>query len=345
MKHLQKFTLTFTLLACIGFSALAQNPNATNDLIKQGVDLHNQGKYADAIDKFNEALKADPENVYAHYELAFSLYSSKKPKEAIPHLEKAVKADKKDLAVAACSLLASIYDDDAQHQKAIDTYKAAIAINPDYPQIFYNLGICYFRNQQYAEAELSAIDAIKHNPKNASSQRLYALVTFHQNKQMNALMGLCSFILLEPNTPRSTEAYGNIQHILQGGVITDTKGNSTLTISPQEQKEAGTLNLAISMSVLSAKSKNLTGTDLLEYELKTIFTIAGQLAEKKTDKTFFDKFFVDYLYKLAQSNNMSAFAHTIALTVNKDESAKWAKENMAAISALGDWLQKTERTF
>jgi tetratricopeptide (TPR) repeat protein len=342
--HIYRKVILVFLLTVGSVSAFAQdNPN--DALMKEGMALHNQGNYAGAIEKYNAVLKTDPENGYANYELAFSLYASKKGTDALPYLDKAVKADKPKLTVAAYSLIASIYDESHQTSKAIEAYDKAIKIDPDYPQVYYNMGIAYFRNQQYAEAESAAIEAIKHNPKNASSQRLYALVTFHQNKRANALLALCSFILLEPNTPRSVEAYNNIQSILKGGVIKNADGSTTVGVSAKDNKETGTLNTSISLIALSAQTKKLAGVDLLTYELKSTFTMFGELDGKKTEKTFFDKFFVEYFYKLAQSDNMPAMAHTVALTVNKEESAKWAKEHTQEINNMATWLQNTERGF
>jgi len=346
MQNLSKLLLASILLFCTLQPASAQNDAVKqNDIIKQGVELHNQGKFIEAIAQFNEVLKNDPQNAYANYEIAFSLYALKKPKEAIPHLEKTVQADNTSISVAAYALLGSIYDGDNQQQKAIEAYNKAIKINPSYPQIYYNLGIAYFRNQQYAEAENSAIEAIKKNPKHPGSQRLYALVTFHQNKRMNALMGLCSFLLLEPAGPRAAEAYGNIQHIIQGGVLTNDKGKKTIVLPAKDEKETNTLNLGLSVVVASSKTKNLSGSTLLEYQLKTFFALAGQLSEKKTDKTFFDDFFVSYFYKLSQSNNMPAFAHTIALTDKTSNNAQWNKDNVAQVNAFDEWVKSTERVF
>jgi tetratricopeptide (TPR) repeat protein len=159
VKKYYKLLVLVITCCCVHFSATAQNQ--TNDLIKQGVDLHNQGKYAEAISKFEGVLKTDPEK-------AFSLYASKKPEDAIPHLEKAVKSTNISLSVAAYALLASIYDEVNKPKKAIETYKEAIKINPDYPQIYYNLGIAYSRDQQYADAENAAIEAIKHSKTSGS---------------------------------------------------------------------------------------------------------------------------------------------------------------------------------
>jgi len=343
MNNAGKIFLAIVFSAILCFKASAQNNNQAADLVKEGVELHNQGKYADAIAKYTEALKIEPENGYANYEMAFSLYASKKMTEAVPFLEKSVKSTNQSVSVGAYCLLASIYDNTNQSQKAIDTYNAAIKINPDYPQIFYNLGLAYFRNKQYAEAEGSAVEAMKHNPKSASSQRLYALVCFHQNKRGNALAALCTFLMLEPTGPRAAEAFTNIQSILKGGVLRDPNGSMTIPVSASDDKETGTLNLAISLSTAAAQTKKLTGVDLLEEEFKGIFSMYGQLAEKKTDKTFFDKFFAGYLYKLVQSGNLPAFTRTASLSAYHDENSKWLKDNPDKLHNLADWIAKTER--
>ncbi len=345
MKMLHKLILALFVMGFVHFTSMAQDANQVNDLIKQGVDLHNQGKYTEAIEKYNEALKADPENGYANYELAFSLYASKKANDAIPYLEKAVKTSSASLIVPEYVLLASIYDEGKQPQKAIETYNIAIKINPDYPQIYYNQGLAYFRSKQYAEAENCAIEAIKRDTKNASNQRLYALVTFHQNKFCNALLGFCSFLLIEPNGPRATEAFSNIQNILVAGETIKTRNNGPLVVVANSGSEDMGLNFALSMVIKAGQARKLAGMDLLEYQLKNTFILANQFTEKSADKTFFEKFFVGYLYQLSQSGNMPAFARTVSLSANRAENSKWLKDNAQQVNALNEWIGKTERGF
>jgi len=328
------------------FSANAQESNTVSDLVKQGVELNDQGKYAEAIAKYQEALKIEPENNQANYEMAFSLMASGKGNEGIPYVEKTIKGSTSNaLTAASYDLLGSIYDEGKQSQKAIEAYQTGIKIRPDYQRLHFNLGIAYFRNKQYPEAEASAIDAIKLNPKHASSQRMYALVTFHQNKRMNALLGFCSFILLEPNGPRAAEAYNNIQHILQGGVLKDGDGRNSIQLSPKDNEETRILNLAISMTALAAQKQKLSEADLLQYQLTHIFAMAGELTEKKTDKAFFDKFLIDFFYKLAKSDNMPAFTHLVMQTNGKEENTKWMSENADKVKALNDWIATTARSF
>jgi tetratricopeptide (TPR) repeat protein len=322
-------------------TAFAQNNEDAKALVKEGVQLNDQGKYAEAIEKYNQALKIDPGNIYADFELAYTLFISGKGTDGIPYLQKVIAANT-SLTAGAYDLLGTIYDKDNQKDKAIEAYNAGIKANPGYQRLYYNLGIVYSRYKQYAEAEKCAIEAIKLDPKHASSQRMYALVNFHQNKRVPALLGFCSFILLEPNTARATEAYNNIQHILQGGVLKDANGSTTITLSPKDNTETNTQNLSISMSVISARQKKLTGADLLADELKSIFTITGELSEKKTDKGFFDKFYADYFYRLVQSNNMPTFSR--AINAGNSENAAWINDHPQYMNDLYMWVKTTERS-
>lgn len=333
-------------LLVMTFYAKAQGSSDAADLVKQGTQLNNQGNYAGAIEKYKEALKIDSNNVQADYQMSFTLFTTGKSNEAIPYAEKAIKGNgSATLTASTYTLLGSIYDQNHQTQKAIDTYKEGIKLNPGFQQLHFNLGLAYFRNKQYAEAENEAIESIKLDPKHASSQRMYALVTFHQNKRLNALLGFCSFILLEPNTPRSAEAYNNIQSILKGGTLGGANDQQTIILSPKDKQETAVKNLIISTTVSVARQKKLAGMDLLEFELKHIFSIAGNMANDDKEKDFFDKFFAAYFLNLAQSDNIAAFTRMVSLSANKEENTKWLNEHDKELNDLDKWIAATERTF
>jgi len=222
-----------------------------------------------------------------------------------------------------------------KYEDAIAKYNDALKLDASYPQGYYNLGLAYFGAKKYAEAETAAIEALKRAPKNAGNHRLYALVTFHQNKRGNALLGFASFLLLEPNSARSAEAVTNMQSILRGGVLKNGVAGSIST-------DEATLNGVITRTVAEGQAKKLTGTNLLEYELTHIF-ISSAIFQKKISYSFFDTFYAIYLSELAQSGNMPAFAHIVAQYINKDENAKWLAANPDKVDALNKWVQATQR--
>ena len=304
MKTYLKFFFNFMFLIICGH-VFAQGNEDARALVKEGIQFNNQGKYAEAIEKYNQALKIDTGNLYAGYQLASSLFNLNRGNEGILLLKKVIRSDS--------SLRAAAYD---------------------------LLGFIHFRDKKYNEAENCAVEALKINPKQAGSQRMYALVTFHQNKRAAALLGFCSFILLEPNTARSVEAYGNIQHILTGGVLKPEPG----VVLPPLDADNIALNQAITKAVAeAAKMKYNTEADLLAAQLKNIFIAIGQLAEKQTGNDFFRNYMAGYFYKLAQSNNMPAFARFLN-QINR-ESAKWINDNPRYMNDLYSWVRTSERGF
>jgi len=339
MKLFIKTLLSLAIIITYG-TASAQTIDDAHLLVQQAVQFNKDGKYAEAIEKYNQALKIDSNNVYANYGIAYSLLASGKGKDGIHNLQKVIKA-KTTLTAEADDLLGNIYDRDHESAKAIEAYNEGIKADPKYQHAYYNLGLVYFRDKNYAEAEKYAIEAIKLDPRHANSQRMYALVTFHQNKRAAALLGFCSFILLEPQTPRSAEAYGNIQHILQGGVLKPAAGET----APQATDANTTaLNKAITQAVTeTGKKKYASPADLLTAQLTAIFTTIGPLAEKESGNDFFRKYYAAYFYQLAQSPNMPALARMISLST--PESAKWAKDNAQQMADLNSWVNITERKF
>ena len=333
------FFLVVLVLTGIGQMSFAQDTVDAQSLTKEAVQLNKDGKYAAAVDKYTQALKLDPENIYANYGMAFSLLAADRGKEGIPYLQKVINSNS-SITIWAYDLLGSIYDKEHDSAKAIEAFKTGLKLDPKYQSIYYNLGLVYFRDRNYAEAEKCAIESMKLDPKHTGSQRVYALVCFHQNKRANALLGLCSFILLEPNTARTTEAFGNIQHILQGGNLKMPAG----TPLPVVDANSIALNNAISKAIADAdKKKYPTPADQLTAELTNIFTAVGQLADKQNADPVFKKYYADYFYQLAQSPNMPAFARMI--NWENPESAKWINEHPQYMNDFYGWVKTTAREF
>lgn len=311
-------------LALITGLAHAQNVDVSG-AVKEGIRLNGEKNYPAAIEKYKEALTAQPDNAQANYQLAFSLNASGKGTEAIPYLNKVIKTGG-DLTGPAYELMGSIYDASHQPQQAIDAYQQGIKLKPDYQPLYFNLGIAYFRAQKYADAELAAIEAIKLDPKHANSQRLYGLVTFHQNKRVPALMGLCSFLLLDPEGPRADEAYTNLQSLLKGGDLKAAKADPETLI----------LNKTLSTAIAASGGH-------LDAQLKNIFIAVGKLGEKGGKKSFFWNYYAAFFYKLSQSPNFSTAVKLISLSADKTAGAQWLQNHTDQRKELEDWTASAER--
>jgi len=326
-------------LVLISLTIKAQDAVSVADLIKQGQELNQQKNYAGAIEKYKSALKSEPENARANYEMAFALYSGGKGTEGVPYLEKAIKANPgTQLSAGAYSLLGSIYGGANQFQKSIAAYTNGIKADSTNQRLYYNLGIAQYRAKQYSNAEQSFISALKLDSGYAASQRMYALVTFHQNKRAEALLGFCRFLMLEPGTAQSAEAFGNLQNIVNGGSLKPEPGYRP---SEADQGYADAENADLRKALNGFATRRYAAkTDLLTAQLKAVFTAFG----KGGDPKYYWRSLAKYFYKLAQTEHLPTFARLISQKAYP-ENAKWIKDNADKVTALENWIMENKATF
>lgn len=312
MKYALKYLLTL-----IAFGIwLNCNAQDARTLVQEGKELAAKREHAGAIEKYKAALKLEPDNSTANYQMAFSLNATGKGVDAIPYLQKVAAAGRSaSVTASAYSLMGSIYDKNRQPKQAVESYLQAIKAAPDDYTLHYNIALAYFRARQYNEAEKSALTVLAADPKHTASLRLYALVTFHQNKRAPAMLALCRFLALEPNGTSSAEAYGNLQSILKGGSLKLAPGEKAPVVDALNRK----LNQAITSAVGSV-DKTKAPVILLSKQLSAVFKALGPLLEKQAEP-FLSSLATEY-YQLAQTDRMAAFADHISQSVDKTAAAR-----------------------
>lgn len=317
------------LLPCFILSIGIVKAQDNRSLLNEGIQLHAQGNYEKAVEKYRIALQAEPENQAINYQMAFSLNAWDKKEEALPYLQTAVsKSTSVTLSLAAYNLMGSIFDHLKQPQKAIESYKKGIQADSLDLSLHYNLGLAYSRNKQHAEAEQSAVAALELNPKHLGSIRLFGLASFHQDKRAGALLAFSRILELDTLNKISPEAYSNIQNIFKGGVL------KTADKSSSQNAE---LNQLIYNNIAEVnKKKPVIKADLLAAQLQSIYSsIAPKIkANSKSSKIL--KQWADYYEKLAESKHMAAFARVISRAADPDAAA-WLKVHTHELEALQNW--------
>jgi tetratricopeptide (TPR) repeat protein len=249
--------LALTLFAIfLTFHCIAQdNPSKVESFISEGIKLHDLKKYDEAIASYEEALKLEPNNSTANYEIAFSLMSKGASKEAIPYLEKVTRT-KSNVTVSAFDLLGSIYDDMDKKEKAIEYFKKGIEADPTYQRIYYNIAITSMRMGKEKEALPYLVEALKRDPGHASSHNLYAsLMARNSATKVDAILAICNFLILEPTSQRSVAAFKDLKILLGSGVSNSGK-LSNIDIGSGSDADRNAANLSVSMSGLSAGCRN-----------------------------------------------------------------------------------------
>ncbi|RYY32145.1 MAG: tetratricopeptide repeat protein [Sphingobacteriaceae bacterium] len=347
MRSLYQFAFYFINLNLIFAPSFAQGKKTAEKLVAEAAKLRERGSFDSAQVKYSEALEINPKNKEAELGLALSLDAAGSRKEASVIFEKLLKLKGNRKSKAEMyNMLGCIYDDMGQPATAIELYKAGIKANPKYSGLYYNLGIISLREKRYAEAEAAAESAVKLDTDHAPSQWLYAMVNYYQGRRVNAIIAICSYLLLEsnPECDKAVKAYNAMENLLNAGF--SERGTRLITIDSiiiQPQPEPAAAVIAKKASAISMNK--LKHVDALQAYLGAIFEAAADQQLYSNDNKFFRKFYIDYFYQLKFSGNMPAFARYISMSAYKEDNLKWLAKHPDQLQLLQIWLDETRRKF
>jgi Tfp pilus assembly protein PilF len=165
---------TAILAACGGGGDDGGSKSATA-LLNEALQAQVQGDTSQASAKFEEVLKVDPSNKFAHYNLGYIAQTTGDSSEAMSQYRDAIAEDASyapalyNLALLTCPASSGRFQCTGSAQKeAIDLYRQATKANPKFDRAFLNLGLLLSQTGDKAGADQALRTAVKLNPDYAS---------------------------------------------------------------------------------------------------------------------------------------------------------------------------------
>lgn len=335
---MKKYVLT-GLIGILAFRiSFAQTEALVKEMIEEGIKLHERGEYNGAIQKYQEALLIDPGSSRANYEIAFSYYQMNKIEEAIPFVHKALGKDSEAYLPAAI-LYGNILDESGESKKALKYYKKTLKSYPNDYLLNYNIALTYYNDHEYEKAENHLKTAISDNVLHTSSHLMLGYVKNIQGDRVRSLLSLYFFLLLEPNTLRSRDAYQLLTSQQNQGV--ERAGDKDINIEISTYTKKDDLNVADLMISMKASSrhleKNQGKSDMLLFSEnnEALFKILGEL--KDGNKGFWWDLYVPFFYELALAGYTETFSYYISQG-QASVAENWLGKNEDKLDTFIAWL-------
>lgn len=347
------------LLLVAIFMAVSLFSQTTNELLKEGIRLHDAGKYEEALAKYEEVLKIDPESTDAWYEMSYSYMLLGDYKNAHKYSSKVIKAGKNNL-VEAYMVAGSSLDNMGKVDKSIALFKEAIELHGDHYLFHFNLGLTYFKDDQLENARDALINAVQANPEHTSSHMLLGYVMHDMGRKPQSILCLYHFLLLEPNSSRSQTAYTVLMKQLGAGdnvsKSTNDKGKTEIHLNMGTgdlDDKFYTVDILISMMAalnLSEENEEKTPFALFISNTTDLFNMVGEIKENEGEKKkkkqqdlsgLWWDYYVPLFYSLGQSEHMPAFCAYISGQFD-EEANQWLKTHDTEVEALAAFLKKDE---
>jgi tetratricopeptide (TPR) repeat protein len=340
---MKKLFIVFLVLTTFTFDAFSQETEVEK-IVAEGTQLHDQQKYQAALDQFNKALAIDEKSPLTHYEMANTYFALKNYEKTIEHSNKVIKLNKDHLE-AAYILKGSAEDITGNAKDAVKTYKAAIKKFPDSYLMQYNLALTCYNMNELVQSELALQKALALNPKHSSSHLLLGYVMAAQSKRVKSVLALYNFLLVEPNSPRASDAYKTLRSQLQKGVSKEGDNTINITLSMDSKRDDfSPAEVMISMLEASKnleEKKNKPEQQLFAENTASLFSVLGELKGK--NNSFWWTYYVNFFYSMKQNDHVETFTYYISQSTNDPAVDSWLKENNRKIDAFSKWYTDYKR--
>ena len=340
-------------LVCV-ISALAQQldapkltPAPTSDnqrrLIKEGIALHDRGDFDGAIAKYEEALRENPDNAWALYELGYSLQEKKDYKKSLEIAYKGAQY-KSDQLTGFYILIGNNLDMLGESKKAVEVYRQGIKFNPDNQMLYYNLAVTYTRLNNLEDAKKTLKKSALLNPNHPSSHLLLAQIFSQTRYKTPALFAVMRFLVLEPKSQRAPTAYRIFSDVLRGGVGQGKNPNEINIFvdmgAKKDEGDFGALELTLSLSKAvgaTEKNKEKSEAQQLVDQLNTFLGVISETDPKGDRSKFTWQYYIPYFIELKKRNYIEPFAYYISQSSNISGVPEWLQANEARVNEFVSW--------
>ena len=227
--------------------------SSIEEVIRALVDLYNKGKFEEIIRQQSELTYLYPDSI-----ILLNIFGS--TNLALKHYKKAIKNFKKAIAVnpnrpEVFYNLGLSFHGNGNLEKSIESYKKAIQLKPDYAEAYCNLGMSFFKKGDLGESIKNYIKVIKINPTDYGAY--YNLGNLYQTNE-NFSLAIDNYNRAIDIKPDCAEVYYNL------GVIFSKKGNyeksiallrKTLKLQPFNVKALHMLNSLTGNKIGAAPKK------------------------------------------------------------------------------------------
>ena len=321
------FIILFSLFTCIAFSQIT-----SERLIRKGVSLHDKGKYREAITYFEQALKTNPNSMAATYEMSLSYLHLKDYNNALKYSTKVINANFQPLLVDAYCVKSSALADLERIDDAIKLLNEAVDRCGDEYLIHYNLGLSYFKKHNLKMSISHLRKAIEIDTTHPSAFLLYAYVLNDSDKWVQSFLAFHFFLLLEPNTDRSKDAFSEMYDM----ITTELPENSPKLL-PEDGIDQKKIYEFIKTNKPQVNNQEVQFVFFKEVTKKTILLLNQMQSE--TRRGLLWDFFVPVYSEVLASGYIDTYCRYISVSYFPS-SLDWWNKNTKEVDKFIGWFEE-----
>lgn len=275
----------------------AQNPAQllvnSGDALTEGIKLHEDGKYKDAIRLYNTISRSDTNYHRALYELSLSYYSDSNFLESKKWAETGLKLFPTE-ASDWFNLIANSLDELGKKENAINYYDSSLQRDPNKYVALFNKGVIYFNLKNYPEAKKLFQQCLMIYPYYASAHYFLGTISLEEGDLVNAILCFTTNLLVHPENKYSSNAIRGLNIISR---VTDEVVNK-VNARKETSNDPFDLLQEILLSKVALDEKYKLTTDVEDPITRQLQVVLEKLEPGGNDDQFFQQFYAPFYRKV-----------------------------------------------
>lgn len=333
MKYVITAVLLFVLTQVFGNDKETKERIAPNSgqLIQQGIKLHDDEQYKEAIAVYTKIPSNDTNYVLARFEIALSYSEDSMYAEAIKVLEE-VKSIPSLTQPEIFSLLASCYDKNGEFEKSLKAFDEGIAIAPASYLLYYNKAITLEREKRYQEAFENYKSAVLYSPTHVGSNFRLGLLCYKSGMITEAMMAFLRAILSNPTT--ASFLVGSIEDIADYKESGEISVKEPFAVSTYDDIKMVLLNKVALDSKYKLKTK-------IDYKvIRQLQAMMELMVYEKNNPNFFNQQYARLYQDIFSNNLLTGFAAYVLQGVESDKVQADISKYQSDAQKFRSWLSQ-----
>ena len=330
-RHFTFPAISFVLLI-ISFSSIAQQNNPlinSGELIKKGQDLHDAGKYKEAIEAYRQINRSDTNYSRALYELSLSCYSDSQMNAALEYAKEGLKIVPQDFAKYSMEA-ANALDDMNKAEEALSFYDAALQKDPQSAILFFNKGVTLFKLKRMGEAKPVFQQTLLINPYQASAHYFLGNIYLQEGNIIAAMLAYKTYLLLAPKGKYLSKIVVLLSSIakVSDDILEYVKNKKTTTEDNYDFIQQ------ILLSKIALDKQYKLQADIEDNIVRQIQVVDEKLEYKRNDTGFVMQYYVPLYIKIFQDGDFESMIFTIFSGLKIDKVETWNKNHQKEANAF-----------
>jgi tetratricopeptide (TPR) repeat protein len=338
---MKKNLLLLILIPVISFS---QNKKDAEIKVNEGITLHDEGKYIEALNKYEEALNLDKNNLLALSEKALTLEASKKYDEAIKICKFVISTYSDQDIKTIYITYANSLDHSKQTQDALKIYDEGIKKYPNYYQLYFNKGIALINDKQAEKALESFQKSATLNPNHKGS--FNALAALNSDNRIISILCSLRYLAIDNKSELAKAHLKSVLTSMSKGVNQNDDKSINLSIdskslgktNKKSKNNFSSADMVLSMtSALDFDEKNINKTDCQKFVDKLDAIFATMEETQNGQSGFYWEFLAPYFIEMHKQKLIEPFAYIAFYSKQSNDVITYHKENSGEIDRFYTW--------